>query len=130
MEAFPRIAILSTIFEDAESDSDINDISEEENNNKERIVKGRIPELSSRMENEDNKQQEPAESAETETSETSLTFGNYSIDETRDKMRSLTSQDSISQYITEDNVQQIIDGILEESNLSDLEDNGNTCINA
>ena len=82
------------------------------------------------MENEDNKQQEPAESAETETSETSLTFGNYSIDETRDKMRSLTSQDSISQYITEDNVQQIIDGILEESNLSDLEDNGNTCINA
>ena len=78
------------------------------------------------MENEDNAQQEPAESAETETSETSLTFGNYSIDETRDKMRSLTSQDSISQYITEDNVQQIIDGILEESNLSDLEDNGNT----
>ena len=82
------------------------------------------------MENKDNAQQEPAESAETETSETSLTFGNYSIDESRDKMRSLTSQDSISQYITEDNVQQIIDGILEESNLSDLEDNGNTCINA
>ena len=80
------------------------------------------------MENKDNAQQEPAESAETETSETSLTFGNYSIDESRDKMRSLTSQDSISQYITEDNVQQIIDGILEESNLSDLEDNGNTYV--
>ena len=95
----------------------------EQENNKEPIVKGRIP---SSMENKDNARQEPAESAETETSETSLTFGNYSIDETRDKMRSLTSQDSISQYITEDNVQQIIDGILEESNLSDLEDNGNT----
>ena len=131
VEAFPRIAILSTIFEDAESDSDINDISEEENNNKERIVKGRIPELSSRMENEDNKQQEPAEPGKTETPETLETPETPEIPEIRKKTETsetperrmtFSKEESIAEIITEDNVHQIIEGLLTEgTSLSDLE---------
>ena len=73
--------------------------------------------LNSLLENEDNKQQEPTESGDTgetgtpETSETS-------------ERRRIETQDSISQYITEDNLQLIIDGIIEGTNLSDLEETG------
>ena len=122
VEAFPRIAILSTIFEDAESDSDINDISEEENNNKERIVKGRIPELSSRMENEDNKQQEPAEPGETETLEIPEITEITETSETPERRMTFSKEESIAEIITEDNVHQIIEGLLTEgTSLSDLE---------
>ena len=143
MEAFYRTPVLSTIFEDNENpDSDNNDISEEENN-KERTVNGRIPEVSSGMENEDNTQQEPAELGKMETSETSetpeitetttetpeMTETPERVDsmvvgdegKTRQRRITLTGQDSIAEFITEDNVQQIIDGIIEETNLSDLE---------
>ena len=154
-EAFSRNPVLSTIFEDNENpDSDILDVSEEENN-KERTVNGRIPKVSFKMENEDNKQQDPVEpggteapeSSETretletletrETPESSETSETSESSETRERMVStypvgdegksrerrttLTETDSIVDFITEDNVQQIIDGIIEATNLSDLE---------
>ena len=135
MEAQYRTPVLSTIFEDNENpESDINDISEEENS-KDRIVNGRRPEeVSSRMESEDNKQQEaagPEETSETpdtpeitETPERNDSIGAGSEGETRERRITVTEQeeqDSISEFITEENVQQIIDGIIEGTNLSDLE---------
>ena len=151
-EAFSRNPVLSTIFEDNENpDSDILDVSEEENN-KERTLNGRIPKVSFKMENEENKQQDPVEpggteapeSSETretletletretpessETSESSETrermFSTYPVGDegkSRERRTTLTETDSIVDFITEDNVQQIIDGIIEATNLSDLE---------
>ena len=91
---------------------------------KELTVNGRIPEVSSRMENEDKEQlQELAESGETETPETSERVDSIEVvDEgkTRENERRITEQ-TIAEFITEDNVQQIIDGIIERTNLSDLE---------
>ena len=105
-ESPSRTAILSTIFEDKESESDIKDIAEEENNNKERIV-NRIPEVSSEVENEDNKNQP----GETETRETL-------------EIPEITETPEI---ITEDNVNQIIEGLLTEGiSLSDLLESGIT----
>ena len=66
------------------------------------------------LENEDNKQQEPTESGDT---------GETGTPETSERRR-IETQDSISQYITEDNLQLIIDGIIEGTNLSDLEETG------
>ena len=72
--------------------------------------------LKSLPENEDNKQQEPTESGDTgETPETS---------ERVDLRRRMETQDSISQYVTEDNFQLIVERIIEETNLSDLEETG------
>ena len=70
--------------------------------------------LNSLLENEDNKQQEPTESGDT---------GETGTPETSERRR-IETQDSISQYITEDNLQLIIDGIIEGTNLSDLEETG------
>ena len=72
--------------------------------------------LKSLPENEDNKQQEPTESGDTEeTPETS---------ERVDLRRRMETQESISQYVTEDNFQLIVERIIEETNLSDLEETG------
>ena len=72
--------------------------------------------LKSLPENADNKQQEPTESGDTgETPETS---------ERVDLRRRMETQESISQYVTEDNFQLIVERIIEETNLSDLEETG------
>ena len=66
----------------------------------------------------DNEQQEPTESGD--TGET----GTPETSERVEERRGIETQDSISQYVTEDNFQLIVERIIEETNLSDLEETG------